>query len=384
MHVFFRRIHLYLGLAAGLVILIACLTGAVLVFEKDLQQATSPHRYFVKAQGVRQPLAVLADAVRDSFPAGTLTGVKVYTDPGRTVEVTIAFPKAPVAKKATSAERAPAFTIFVNPYTAEVLQKYSYRETAFYKVFALHRWLLGTDKGPGKMIVGIATLIFLFILLTGIILWWPKTRAILSGRLRVKWAGGWKRLTHDLHIVLGFYSSIFLFVIAFTGLPWSFEWFNNGIYKVTGSPLKAPPPPPSAYQAGVPPITPDRALETASTVYPRAVFFSISIPKDSTDPLLVSALPERAVHESATDAVYLDRYTGAVLQTLRYSERSAGARARSTFKPVHTGSIWGLPSKVVAFVVCLLGASFPVTGTIMWLNRKRKKKKAGQSLRRDL
>ena len=59
---------------------------------------------------------------------------------------------------------------------------------------------------------------------------------------------------------------------------------------------------------------------------------------------------------------------------MAFSERSLGARVRSSFKPVHTGSIWGTPSKVIAFVVCLFGASFPVTGVIMWLNRIRKKK----------
>jgi uncharacterized iron-regulated membrane protein len=384
MNVFFRRIHLYLGLAAGLVILIACLTGAVLVFEKDLQQATSPHRYFVKAHGVRQPVAGLAKAVRDSFPDAKLTGVKVYADAERSVELAVSFPAPKAAKKAAAGERAPGFTIFVNPYTAQVLEKYSYRETAFYQVFALHRWLLGTDKGPGTVIVGVATLIFLFIIMTGIVLWWPKTRAVLTKRLGVKWAGGWKRLNHDLHIVLGFYSSIFLFVIAFTGLAWSFEWFNNGIYTVTGSPLKAPLPPKSVYQAGVDRITPDKAFETAATVYPRAQFYSLSIPKDSTDPVTVSALPEEAVHESATNAVYLDQYTGLVLQTLRYSQRSTGAKVRSTFKPVHTGSIWGWPSKIVAFIVCLFGASFPVTGTIMWLNRTRKKKKTGSTGRKTL
>jgi uncharacterized iron-regulated membrane protein len=41
---------------------------------------------------------------------------------------------------------------------------------------------------------------------------------------------------------------------------------------------------------------------------------------------------------------------------------------------VHVGSIWGLPSKIIAVIVCILGASFPVTGTILWLNRTRKKK----------
>src|SRR5215213_3899716 len=107
---------------------------------------------------------------------------------------------------------------------------------------AMHRWLLGSNNGPGKYITGISTLLFLFILITGIILWWPKTKNILQQRLKIKSTAGWKRLNHDLHIVLGFYSSIFLFVFAFTALAWSFEWFNKGIYKVTSSSMKAEAP----------------------------------------------------------------------------------------------------------------------------------------------
>jgi uncharacterized iron-regulated membrane protein len=64
-----------------------------------------------------------------------------------------------------------------------------------------------------------------------------------------------------------------------------------------------------------------------------------------------------------------------VLGTLAFSQRSLGARVRSTFKPVHTGSIWGTPSKIIAFIVCLFGVTFPITGTIMWINRTRKKNK---------
>jgi len=98
-------------------------------------------------------------------------------------------------------------------------------------MLSLHRWLLGGDTG--KLIVGICTLLFLFILITGIILWWPKTKNILLHRLKIKSNGGWKRLNHDLHIVLGFYCAIFLFLFAFTGLAGSFSWFNKGIYKAT-------------------------------------------------------------------------------------------------------------------------------------------------------
>ncbi len=98
--------------------------------------------------------------------------------------------------------------------------------------------------------------------------------------------------------------------------------------------------------------------------------------KDSVEAVNVTALPEDAMHESATDAVYLDQYTGNVIGKMDFGDRSLGAQVRSSFKPVHTGSIWGTPSKILAFIVCLLGVTFPVTGTIMWINRTRKKKRA--------
>ncbi len=382
MKVFFRRIHLYLSLAAGLVILIACLTGAILVFEKDLQMAMSKKRYYVEAGATKLSADQLIKAVKDSFPQAKVNGIRLYEAADRSAEVSVAFaakkeakgeaPKAGAEKKGPP-QRQPGFTIFVNPYTGKLLEKYSYRETGFYQVFAMHRWLLGGEGSIGKYIVGVSTFIFLFILITGIVLWWPKTRKIMQQRLTIKWGAGWKRINHDMHLVFGFYSAIFLFIFAFTGLAWSFEWFNNGIYKVTNSPHKAPPPPKSVYVAGAGNITVDEALAAAKKEYRNVVFYNISLPKDSAEAIAVNALAENAVHEGATDALYIDQYSGVVVGKMPFAERSLGARVRSTFKPVHTGSIWGLPSKIIAFIVCLLGVTFPITGTIMWINRTRKK-----------
>lgn len=387
MKMFFRRIHLYLGLAAGLVILVACFTGAILVFEKDLQTALNKKRYYVEAGTQALSPDQLVTSVKKHFPEAKVNGIKLYENPSRSAELNVSFSskkkekaEAPKEKTETKGppQRQPGFTIFVNPYTGQVLEKYSYRETGFYTVFALHRWLLGGEGSIGKYIVGVSTLIFLFILLTGIILWWPKTKKILQQRLRIKWNAGWKRLNHDLHLVAGFYSAIFLFIIAFTGLAWSFEWFNNGIYAVTNSPLKAPPPPRSTVISGAQRLSMDAAYATAKTAYRNATFYIINLPNDSSDVITVAALSQNAVHENATDAIYIDQYSGAVLGRLPYAQRSLGARVRSTFKPVHTGSIGGWPTKVIAFVVCLLGVTFPITGTIMWINRTRKKVKAGK------
>ena len=182
-------------------------------------------------------------------------------------------------------------------------------------------------------------------------------------------------MNHDLHIVLGFYSAIFLFVFAFTALAWSFEWFNKGIYKVTSSSMKAPEPPASVYQNNVKPINIESAYSIAKANFNNAEFLTLAFPKDSSGAITVTSLSKDAVHETATDALYIDQYTGNVLRRYLFSDRNLGARVRATFRPVHVGSIWGLPSKIIALVVCLLGVSFPVTGTIIWWNRTRKKKK---------
>ena len=120
----------------------------------------------------------------------------------------------------------------------------------------------------------------------------------------------------------------------------------------------------------------DEALNTAKTVHGHAVFYTVAMPKDSLENVNVTALNKDAVHESATDAVYIDQYSGKVLGKFAFEERSLGAKVRSAFKPVHTGSIWGTPTKIIAFIACLFGVSFPITGTIMWMNRTRKKKNA--------
>lgn len=457
MKIFFRNIHLYLSLVSGLVIAVVCLTGGVLVFEKELEQAWHPERYFVAAPAGATPtlpLEALKAAVKAYKPDAKITGLKVYADPTRTVEFNLAgAPGGPGegpkgegkgqkegarrgGESRTEASRGEAQqgegkrgegrgerggkegkgegkggkgggeggrgpVVFVNPYTAAVTGELNYRETFFFTMMALHRGMVG---GPiGKLIVGVCTVMFLFIIGTGIVLWWPATRKAVKQRLQVKWSGGWKRLNHDLHIVLGFYSALFLFVFAFTGLAWSFEWFNKGIYAVTNSPMQrpeppvsvvpgaasaatAPTPPPAPEPAATPeaPATPglsaDAVLAQARALAPASVYYSLQLPKDPTGSIRVATLRPDATYENATDETYLDQYSGQVLSQQTYEQRSLGQRVRGMFKPVHTGSIWGWPSKIISAVVCVLGFTFPITGTILWLNRLRKARKKERKL----
>ncbi|MFM6953533.1 MAG: PepSY-associated TM helix domain-containing protein [Sphingobacteriaceae bacterium] len=384
---FFRSIHLYLGLAAGLVIMLTCFTGAVLIFEKELEQAFHPQRYQVKAGPQRLSLEILAKKVKKAVPDAKISGFKVYGNPNRSVEVSYGIKdKQQGGKKLAEIEKGKEKErnkkedekekvgkrkiAFVNPYTGAVLDLYAYNDTFFYQMFALHRWLLGGDLG--KLIVGVSTLFFVFILITGFILWWPKTRSVLKQRLLVKWDSNWKRLNNDLHIVLGFYSSIFLFVFAFTGLAWSFDWFNKGIYTVTRSEMKEPKQVESVYVAEKDKIGADAVLLVLNKELADIQSFQVNLPKDSVGTYTVNILPN-GVFEMQGTTYWVDAYSATVLDSQSFEQKNLGQRVRSSFKPIHTASIFGLSSKIIGLIACLLGVIFPITGFIMWRNRVAKK-----------
>lgn len=362
---FFRTIHLFLSLVSGIFIMMACFTGSILVFEQELQHALHHDRYFVAQQSaVQLPVGTVLDGFRSSYGDPKISGVKVYTDPSRNIE--IAFSKPEKGEK-SSPKR---LTAFADPYTGKIIEIYSYSDSFFSTVEDMHRRLLGTDIG--KLIMGTSTLLFLFIMITGVILWWPKTKAMLKQRSSIKWKAGWKRLAYDFHHALGIYTVIFLFIFAFTALAWSFQWFNDGIFTLTNS-SKDPIKPPSSIivdsteLAGI-----DDVLADAYTRVPNAVFYNLSLPKDSAAVFAVNVLTRNAIHETATDNHYYDQYSGQYLKTVSFGDRPIGQQVRASFKPIHTSSIYGLPSKILGFLVCLFGTTFPITGVIMWLSRIKK------------
>lgn len=110
----------------------------------------------------------------------------------------------------------------------------------------LHRWLLNPppQKGAssvGKMIVGISTLLMVVILVSGLVIWWPRTRKALNNRLKVSCCKGWRRFWYDSHVALGFYSTLFLLVMALTGLTWSFGWYRSFAYGLLEETLRSRP-----------------------------------------------------------------------------------------------------------------------------------------------
>lgn len=222
----FRKIHLWLSVPFGLLITLICFSGAMLVFETEVMELCRRDLYYVEKVGPASlPMGKVAEKVAATLPDSVfVTGVTASSAPERAWQVNLSKPR-----------RA---SVYVDQYTGEIKGKYE-RAPFFTTMFRLHRWLLDSMKPDGgifwgKMIVGTATLMFVFVLISGIVIWWPRTKKALKNSLKIVSGKGWCRFCYDLHVAGGMYTLVLLLVMALTGLSWSFSWYRTGFYKVFG------------------------------------------------------------------------------------------------------------------------------------------------------
>ena len=123
----------------------------------------------------------------------------------------------------------------MNPYTGTLIKKMKTVGNGEFDFFRFiidgHRSLWLPDH-IGRPIVGVGTLIFLVLLISGLVMWWPRkwSNSRYKKRFRIKWDGSFKRINYDLHNVLGFYTLVLALGLGITGLVWSFTWFEDGLY----------------------------------------------------------------------------------------------------------------------------------------------------------
>lgn len=229
----------------------------------------------------------------------------------------------------------------------------------------------------GKAITGVSCIIFLIMIITGIVLWWPKRWKMLKQRLSVKWSASRKRLNWDLHAVGGFYMHLVLFAIALTGLTWAYKWFNNGIFLVfDGKPYKKFEPPLNKVQQPIKAGFYEGLYQQANRQLPYKGELSFIINEKDSFAITVNKENHEASMSNIVDVLYYERGTGRLLKERLYKNESLGWKARRIVYPIHTGQIYGLPTKIIAFIACLIAASLPITGLYIWLGRKKKAAKA--------
>jgi uncharacterized iron-regulated membrane protein len=363
----FNDIHLWMGIGSGLILFVVCLTGTIYTFSSEIQEMLEPEKYEVSVQSGAELLSAeaIAQQVEQALPEVKVTALRIPADEARSYEVSV---RKEGEQRGT--------TYLVDPYTAEIKGTTKGAGSEFFMtVFRLHRWLL-LDTEIGRPIVGVATLIFVFIILTGLVIWFPQRLKSWKQGLRIKFSGSWKRTNHDLHNALGFYSSILLLIMALTGLQWSFEWYRTGLYNVLGVERNRP-----ADEFDIRPNDSESTLVVADFLriadeqLPYEGDYRISLPDEPQKPVAITKYQTGFFAPSAGDALKLDPYTGEVLSLEVFSEKPWNEQVARSIKALHMGTFYGTFSKIIYFIACLIATSLPVTGTIIWINKLRKKAK---------
>lgn len=285
----------------------------------------------------------------------------------------------------------------VNPYTGQIIGDPSDVKTKtaefMQKMFSLHRWLLLNEieepiiegvenRKLGSWITGSATLLFLFGVITGIVIWFPNKMRAWKNGLNIRWSANWKRLNHDLHNTLGFYSCIILFLMAVTGPFWSFDWYRAGWQKTWGT-YKSPDAPKEEKAAllstlpadGRKPMSIEETILAVNKVLPYEGDVTINFAKDSVGTVSISKNRTGFFAPSAGDRLTLDQYSGEVLERDVFREKPFNQRASASIKALHIGDIYGPFTKLLYFISCLIATSLPVTGVMIWINKMKKTKK---------
>ena len=360
------KLHLWLGLASGLVVLIVSLSGAVFVFQDEIRDATQPWRHVAAQAGPQLPPSVLQAAALAAHPSATVS-YTTYLGPARSVSVYL------------SGADGGAYYAFLNPYTGQVLHVQDLKTDFFTLVQYLHMYLL-LPPAVGKWVVDGAVITFVLMLASGLMLWWPLNRNARKQRFSVKWDASPKRRTYDLHSVLGFYASALALVLALSGLCISYEWLMNGFSTLANGGRTIAAETKVAQVDTLLATRPGRPV--VDVVYarlrqqsPQAEMLLIGAVGKGDAPLYATAYG-RALRYYHRDEYQFHPRTGQLLLALPHASKSTGKKLADLNYDLHTGQVLGFGGKAIAFVVSLLSASLPVTGFLVWRGRHKRRQPA--------
>lgn len=365
------KLHLWLGLLSGIVVFIVCITGCLYTFKDEINDITKPWK-FVQPEGkqVLLPTRILEisnNEINNHNPVAI-----TYGEAFDAVFVDYFDPETGMS------------TVYINPYDGTVIKTVEVKKDQFdFFRFVLngHRtlWL---PRAIGKPVVGYGVLIFIITLITGMVLWWPKkwNKRTIRRNLTFRKGAPLSRFNFDLHNVLGSYAMLLLFILSFTGLIRSFNWFSEAVYYVTsgGKQLEPYTLPQSdtlqMYNLVAQPL--DKLYTQLRQSEPDAKTFYFALPQNDAGVIRVSVVHQRGSYYK-TDNLFFDQYTLKPLQGTgpyagKYTEVSAADKFRRMNLDIHDGRIWGTWGKILVFTAGLIGASLPVTGFIIWFRKRRK------------
>jgi len=358
------NVHLYLGLIVGLLFALLGLTGSVLVFDHAIDEWMNPHLLKSQNDGTPRPLSAIAAAAAEACP--DLPGPRFLMPPRIPDGVYLAS-----FTDLSDPDHPRTVEVAVDPATGRVLGRRVWGEYLTSWIYKLHYTLL--LRGVGETVVGVVGILLMISVGSGIYLWWP---ILVKGGARRAFGLKRSHLNFDLHKLVGLGSGLVLCVIAFTGAYMVFpEWFKTPV-----TAFSAETPFPTGLQSeprsdGAA-IDADEAVAIARRIFPEAAFKGIQLP---TEPEGVYAVALRKPGEVRRTwggcTVWIDQYSGEVLEAHDSAERTAADTFIAWQFPLHNGEAFGLAGRWVVCVTGLTPAALYVTGVLLWWRKRRSRRR---------
>ncbi len=370
--------HLPVGVIAGLIILIMSVTGVLLAYERQITRWADTRSYHAappspesKRLSVETLLAKLLEAQPDTPTSFTLQ----------------ADPDAPASAVFTGGR-----VVFINAYTGEVLGEGSRKVRGFFRVVTdWHRWLgaRSESRSVARAVTGACNLGFLFLVISGFYLWWPRKWTWSQVRNVIWFKRGLPGKARDFnwHNVLGSWSVMPLFIIVLSAVTISYQWAGNLVYRITGE----TPPAPRA-TSNQPPSQQGQRSEARAQIkfdgfnqlWSRAQeqvsgwqSITLRMPTSNDAPVTFTIDQGDGGQPQKRAQLTLDR-NGQITLWEPFSSYSAGRQARSFLRFAHTGEVAGIIGQTIAGIVSASAAVMVWTGLALswrrlreWLARRR-------------
>lgn len=378
------KLHLWLGLTVGFFVLVISITGALYVFKDEIQNVIRKDYIHHNEQNISEkkilPLRILEQKVsvqtKEKYP---LHWAEIPLDKSKSYKFYY-YERNPNAWNYFD-EYVIYKTAYVNPFTGKVLALED-EKNGFFNIVKFIHWSFLLKSDWGTYIVGIPVLIFLIMLISGIILWWPKNKKARKQRFWFQWKNikSWRRKNYDLHSILGFYSSIFALILTLTGLFYAFFFVQAALYVLFSGGETVYPDfshiktkaPIEMRNAG----TMDKMAQKVEELYPDASAYSLDFGHEHLDD---HEHPNYEVYVKQLDYSYhinhqiiFDENSGEVLMNRPHQKKNFGEKFVAANYDIHVGAILGIWGKILAFIVSLICVSLPITGFLVWKGRNFK------------
>ena len=363
------KVHLWLGFTSGIIVFIIAITGCLYAFQAEISALTGKAYRHVAAQNAPY------------LPPTQLKGIAERHLPGKHLHsVQYGARNEAVAATFYNFEEGNEYyyTMYANPYSGQVL-KVKNMDRDFFRVVLLGHYYLWLPTAVGQRITIYATIIFVVMMITGIIMWWPRNKAAAKQRFSIKWNAAWRRKNYDLHNVFGFYTTWVVIFMAITGLIFGWQLLANAIYKTAGGKKSLTYQEPLSdttkiAQAALLPV--DQLWRQMQQEHKDAETIEMHFPGTDKSAIEVAVNTDADTYWK-TDYRFFDQYTLKELPVQhiygRFKDAKGADKLLRMNYDIHVGAIWGLPGKILAFFASLIAASLPITGFMVWWGRRKKK-----------